>query len=145
MARGPAAVEIDGMKEVRKGLRTFSSDNGWRAPLRDVYRKVGTLTESEARSLAGQARPTLGGTSATMGGAAIGSIKGKGTTTGASLEAFKGIPGGSGWNFGSSGAHRQFPAKARPDYNLYKAVENKRDEITETFADEIDAALNKEF
>lgn len=133
------------MKELRKGLRTMSSDNGWRAPLRDAYRAVGTLTESEARSLAGQARPTLGGTSATMGGAAIGSIKGKGTTTGASLAAGTGVPWFSGWNFGSTGKYRQFPAKTSPDYNLYKAIENKREEITETFAKEVDAALDREF
>jgi hypothetical protein len=145
MASGPASIQVEGGKELRKSLKTFSDDNGWRAPLRDAYRKVGTMTESEAKSLAGQGRPTLGGSVATMGGQAIGSIRGKGTTTGATLEAFKGVPHGPGWNFGSSGRYRQFPSKSKPDYALYQAVENKRDEIVETFGDEIDAALNKEF
>jgi hypothetical protein len=145
MAKGPVAIQVEGGKELRKSLKTMSSDNGWRAPLRDSYRAAASVGESEGRSLASQSRPTLGGTSATMGGAAIGSIKGKGTTTGATLQGGSGIAYFAGWNFGSAGAHRQFPAKARPDYNMYKAIENKRDEIVETFGNEIDAALNKEF
>lgn len=145
MAKGPVAIHVEGGKELRKSLKTMSSDNGWRAALRDSYRKAASVGEGEARSLAGQGRPTLGGTSANMGSAAIGSIKGKGTTTAATMTGGTGIRWFGGWNFGSAGRYRQFPAKTSPDYNMYTAIENKRDEIVETFGNEIDAALNKEF
>jgi hypothetical protein len=145
MAKGPIAVEIEGMKEVRKSLKEFSSDNGWRAPLREVYRGVASMTESASRATAGESRTNLAGGVARLGGQGVASIKGKGTTTGATLSGLKGIPWGAGSNFGSGGAFRQFPSKASPDYFLYKTIEEKRDEIVEQFAREIDAALDREF
>ena len=80
-----------------------------------------------------------------MGGRAIATIKAKGTTTGASLQAFKGIAYGAGWNFGSSGRFRQFPVKTRPDYSLYSAVEAKRGQINDEFAEAIEYALESAF
>lgn len=140
-----AEIKVDGMRELRKSLRDLSDDNGWRAPLKEAYGTVGKLVEGEAQSRARRGAVTLSGTSASMGAKAVASIKGKGTTTGASLVAFKGIPWGSGWNFGSSGRYRQFPAKVTPDYNLYRSVEDKREQITNEFLDVIEAALDQAF
>jgi hypothetical protein len=138
-------IAVDGMKELRKSLRDLSTDNGWRQPLKEAYGAVGSLVQDEAQNRARSGGVTLAGTRASMGSKAVGSIRGKGTTTGASLQAFKGIPWGPGWNFGSSGGHRQFPAKATPDYNLYKAVEDKREQINNEFAEAIEYALEQAF
>lgn len=138
-------IAVTGMNELRRSLRELADDNGWRAPLRDAYRNVATLVEGEARQRANTPRATLAGTSATMGGRAAASIRGKGTTTGASLDAFKGAPWGPGWNFGSLGARRQFPRKTTPDYNLYAAVEDKRQAISDGFAEEVERALARAF
>ena len=138
-------IALIGMKETRKAFKDFGSDGGWRGPFKDAYGSVGTLVEGESRSLAGQSRPTLGGSVASMGSRAVGSIKGKGTTTAATLTAFKGVPYGPGWNFGSKGAYRQFPTKATPDYALYKAVENKRQQINDEMLDVISEALDQSF
>lgn len=132
----PAVVQVTGMKEVRKSLKEFSSDNGWRAPLRDAYRDVASLVAGKAQGKAGASR---------MGSVARGSIRGKGTTTGASIEAFKGVPWGPGFEFGSGGRYPQFPPKRKGGYHLYPAIDESRAEITETFATSVDAALNKEF
>lgn len=140
-----AEIQVDGMREVRKALRDMSDDTGYRQPLKEAYGAVGSLVEGGARSLAGQPRPTLGGSVASMGTKAIGSITGKGTTTGASLVAFKGIPWGPGWNFGSTGGRRQFPAKATPDYSLYTAVAENREQITNEFAEAVGDALEQAF
>lgn len=136
MAKGPAAVEVIGMKEVRKSLKAFSSDNGWRAPLRDAYRDVARLVENKSVGKAESSR---------MGHVARGTIKGKGTTTGASITAYKGIAYGPGHEFGSGGRYPQFPPKRVGGYHLYPAIDESRDEIVETFAESVDSALNKEF
>ena len=141
----PAEIQVEGMKEVRKALRTFSTDNGWRAPLKDAYGDVARLVEIEAQTRARRGATTLAGTSASMGGRAAGSIKGKGTTTGASLQGGKGIAYFAGWNFGSKGAFRQFPAKATPDYAMYAAVADKREQIMNEFAESVGDALDREF
>jgi hypothetical protein len=138
-----AAIQVEGARETRKVLRDLSTDNEWRGIVKEPYAKIGSLTQDAAQSSARGGGVTLAGTSASMGSKAIGSIRGKGTTTGASLVAFKGIPWGPGWNFGSSGGHRQFPAKATPDHHLYKTVEDKRDEIVNVFADAIGDALER--
>jgi hypothetical protein len=132
----PAEVQVTGMKEVRKALKEFSSDNGWRAPLRDADRDVARLVETKAVGKAGSSR---------MGHVARGSIKGKGTTTGASIEAYKGVPWGPGFEFGSGGRYPQFPPKKVGGYHLYPSIDESRGEITETFAESVDSALNKEF
>ena len=145
-------IAVTGMKELRKALREFDDDNGWRGPLKEAYGSVSTLVEREARSLAGQPRSTLGGTVATMGSKAVASIKGKGTTTAATLAAFRGIPYGPGWNFGSHGgisprgvSLRRFPAVTEPDYSLYASIKATREQINNEFLDVIEAALDQAF
>lgn len=145
MARPAAEIQIEGMKEVRKSLKEFSTDNGWRPVLRGSYGSVASMVEGEARTRAATPRPTLGGSMATMGGRAINSIKGKGSTTAATLNAFRGVAYGPGWNFGSKGRFRQFPRKAVPDYNLYAAIGDKRDQIVNEFGEKISSALDREF
>lgn len=131
-----AVVQVEGMREVRKSLKEFSSDNGWRAPLRDAYRDVAGLVERKAVAKAGASR---------MGHVARGSIKGKGTTTNASIQAYKGVAWGPGFEFGSGGRYPQFPPKRKGGYHIYPAIDEARGEITETFADSIDTKLNREF
>lgn len=138
-------IEVEGARELRKALRDFSADNGWRKPLKEAYATVAGVVQDEAQSRARSGATTLAGTSSSMGSKAVASIRGKGTTTGASLVAFKGVPWGPGWNFGSTGAHRQFPAKQTPDYNLYKAVEDKRQQIQDEFGEAIEYALEQAF
>jgi hypothetical protein len=145
MARPAAEIALVGMKETRKALRDFGADSGWREPLRDAYREVADDVAAEGRSRAARARPTLGGSSATMGNRAISSITGKGTTTEARIVAFRGVPWGPGWNFGSKGRFRQFPVKAVPDYNLYTTIADRRERISETFADRIGDALERAY
>lgn len=132
-----------GLKETRKAFKDFGADNAWRAPLREVYRGIGSTVETEAKSRAGQARPTIAGTMATMGGPGIASIKGKGTTTNATISGGAGVAWFGGWNFGTNGAFRQFPRKVDPDYNLYAAVAAKRDEISESFLDQVGDVIEK--
>jgi len=138
-------VKVEGIKELRKALRDMSDDKGWRGELREVYRAVSTLVEGEAQSRAGAGAVTISGTHASMGSRAIASIKGKGTTTGATLLGGTGVAWFGGWNFGSGGAHAQFPRKREPDYNLYVAVEDKREQITNEFAEAVEDALNRAF
>jgi len=141
----PAQIKVEGMKELRKALRDLSDDKGWRAELREAYRAVSSLVEGEARSRAGSGQTTLAGTGASMGSRAIASIRGKGTTTGATLEGGKGVAWFGGWNFGSGGAYRQFPARRDPDYTMYAAVEEKRAQITDEFAEAVETALQQAF
>lgn len=131
-----AQVQVVGMKEARKGLKAFSSDNSWRPVLRGAYGEVSSLVEGKARTKA---------TASRMGTVARGSIKGKATTTSASIGAYAGVPWGPGFEFGSGGRFPQFPAKKVGGYHLYPAIDEARDEIVETFGNAVDAALDREF
>ena len=138
-------VAVVGLTETRKAFRDFGADTSWREPFKGAYGRAAQIGQDEGQSRARRGATTLAGTHASMGGAAVGSIRGKGTTTAATLTAFKGIPWGPGWNFGSTGRYRQFPAKATPDYNLYAGIAAKREEIETVFIEAIGDALDTAF
>lgn len=130
-----ASIQIEGMKELRRGLRKYAEDNGYRDVLRDAYGSTATLVEAEVKASASASR---------MGHAAVASIKAKGTTTNATLKAGAGIPYFAGHNFGSV-RYRQFPAKTKPDYHLYRQIAANRQQITEIFLAKLEAGLEVEF
>lgn len=131
-------IQLDGAKELRKALRDYSEDNGWRGPLKEAYGSVSTLVEGGARAKA-QSR-----SNPRMGSRAAESIAGKATTTGARIEAYKGIPYGPGHEFGSI-RYRQFPGKREGGYNIYPTIDEKRAEIEEQFMSAIGDALERAF
>ena len=55
------------------------------------------------------------------------------------------VPYFGGWEFGSGGAYRQFPAKASGSHNIYPAIDRKAGEVIEFYGDAIDALTRKHF
>jgi hypothetical protein len=131
-------LQIEGMRELRKALRDLAEDSTWRGELREVYRAVAFLVAEEAQ------RSAHGRSSPRMGHVAAGSIKGKGTTTGATVTGGRGVAWFHGHEFGST-RYRQFPAVRRAGYNLYPAIESKERQIVEEFAEAIEDALSRAF
>jgi len=76
-----------------------------------------------------------------MGSAARGTIIGKGTATNASIKAGGGLPYYHGFEFGSA-RYAQFPPVNSGGYNLYPAIAESREQISNDFMDEIDRALS---
>lgn len=138
-------IAVTGLKETRKAFRDFGADNGWRGPFKDAFGTVAGVVQDEAQSRARQSRPNMAGGTARVGSKGVASIKGKGTTTAATLTAFKGVPWGPGNNFGTIGRYGQFPAKTEPDYFLYAGVAAKREEIENVFIVSIGDALDQSF
>lgn len=130
-----ATIQIEGMKELRKGLRKYAEDNGYRDVLRDAYGSTATLVQSAARASASGSR---------MGSAAVASINAKGTTTNATLKAGAGIPYYAGNEFGSRRFH-QFPITKAGGYHLYPTIAAKRQEITDLFLARLEEGLSAEF
>ena len=79
-----------------------------------------------------------------MGHVAIASIVGKATFTGASIQAFRGVPWGPGFEFGSH-KFRQFPATRKGGYNIYPTITAQREAIANDFLDATSAALDRVF
>lgn len=130
-----ATIQVDGMKELRRALRKYAEDNGYRDVLRDAYGSTATLVQEAARASASGSR---------MGSAAVASIQAKGTTTNATLKAGAGIPYYAGNEFGSHRFH-QFPVVKAGGYHLYPTIAAKRAEITEIFLERLNAGLDAEF
>lgn len=130
-----ATIQIDGMKELRRSLRKYAEDNGYRDVLRESYGATASLVQDAARASASTSR---------MGARAVASIVGKGTTTNATLKAGAGIPYYAGNEFGSRRYH-QFPIAKKGGYHLYPTIAEKRDEITEIFLERLQAGLDAEF
>src|SRR5580765_1155916 len=112
MARQPAEIQIEGMKETRRALKLASSDNEWKGYLKSAYLPIAQRVASGAQNKASASR---------MGHVASGSIVGKATFTGASIQAFRGVPWGPGFEFGSH-RFRQFPAARKGGYNIYPTI-----------------------
>jgi hypothetical protein len=134
-----AQIKVTGLKELRRTLKEMEGDDSWRAELASVNREAADVAVTEAQSLARRGGTTLAGSHASMGSTAIATIRAGGGATRATITGGRAsVPWWGGWNFGSGGAHRQFPNKGNPDNSLYKSIENKRDEITETYTRGID-------
>ena len=142
----PNRIEVTGLKELRKELRALESDGTWKAELRAAGKAAAEVVATEARRTASQGQVTLAGTPASMGGAAVASIRALAGQTRATVAGGKAsIPYFGGWEFGSGGAYRQFPRKAGSSHNLYPAIERKRGEVVRVYGDEIDRLTKRHF
>lgn len=137
-------VKVEGLKELRKALRTMSKDDTYKQDLRGAGLSAAKIAETEARANARRGSVTKSGKHATMGSVAIASIKAgagqaRATLTGgrASLPYF--VP----WNFG--GRAKQFPRAAEPDHAMWKAVSEKQPEIVKVYTDGIERLTGKHF
>jgi hypothetical protein len=135
MAGKPAEIQIDGMRETRRALKQASDTNEWKSFLKAGYLPIAQRVASGAQSSAAGSR---------MGHVAIASIVGKATFTSASIQAFKGVPWGPGFEFGSH-KYRQFPPARKGGYNIYPTIAAQREAIANDFLDATSAALDRVF
>ncbi len=70
MARQPAEVQVQGLKELRRALKSASDDNSWKGYLKAGYLPIAQRVASGAQHKASASR---------MGHVAAGSIVGKAT------------------------------------------------------------------
>lgn len=137
-------VRITGLRELRRDLKRLEPEGAWKATLKDAGMQAGEVVAGDARSRAARGATTLAGTGASMGHEAIASIRVLAQQT----RVY--VAGGSariawfaGWNFGSGGGHRQFPAKRSPDYTLYSAIEDNQADFVEAYKDGIDKLMEQ--
>lgn len=137
-------IEVTGLKELRRDLKALDAEGAYKAQLRDAGKQAAEVVAEEARNRARRGAVTLAGTRASMGGAAIASIRSLAGQTRATVALGKAsIPYAGGWEFGSGGANRQFPARRQGGYNLYPAIEDKREEVIKVYSREIGALLKR--
>jgi hypothetical protein len=127
-----AQIQVTGLKELRRDLRKFETDTAWKPALKSAYLTIARDVEAKAVASASNSR---------MGSRARGSIKGKGTTTNASIQAGAGVPYYGGFEFGSI-RYRQFPPKREGGYHLYPTISENSDAISDQFLTEVDKALS---
>lgn len=140
MAR--AEITVIGLRELRRDLKALDNEGGYKPRLREAGLRVARIVADEARANARRGATTLAGTRATMGSVAIESIRplaGQARATVAGGR--KSLPYYTGWEFGSAGRNRQFPATRSGGYNLYPAVVSKRGEVLAAYRAEIERLL----
>lgn len=129
----PAQVQVTGLKEVRKAFKQMGDATGFRDAIKPVFAKISDRIASEASASAAGSR---------MGHVAAGSIRGKATTTNASISAYKGVAWGPGHEFGSI-RYRQFPPKQVGGYHIYPTIAKERDWIGDTMVEEAANAFDR--
>jgi hypothetical protein len=126
-----AAIQVTGVKELRRDFRKYETDIGWKPIFKNAYLQGALIVQTSVLAKASSSR---------MGSRARGTIKGKGTTTMATITAGKGLDYYKGFEFGS-GRYRQFPPVQAGGYHLYPAIAENSERITATFFDEMDRGL----
>ena len=141
-----AEIRVEGLKELQKELRTLESDGTWKPELRAAGKGAAEIVATEAKRSAQAGKPTLAGTPASMGSRAVASIRALAGQTSATVAGGgAAVPWFAGWEFGSGGAYRQFPAKAGSSHNIYPAIDRKAGEVIEFYGDAIDRLTRKHF
>lgn len=144
----PNRIEVTGLKELRRELRALESDGAWKAELREAGLAAGRIVVEDARRSASAGLTTLAGTPASMGGAAIASIRALAGQTRATVAGGKAsIPYFGGWEFGSKGKYRQFPRAGAPhgSHNLYRAVAENKQQIVDVYTEQLDQLIHRHF
>lgn len=142
-----ASVKVTGLRELRRELRRLEPASEWQPALKAAGRAAGQIVADDATSSAAAGATTISGKHASMGSAALATIR----VLAQQARVF--IAGGraslayyGGWEFGSSGRHRQFPPKRGADgYNIYPAIAKNRDEIIQTYVKGIGPLLERAF
>lgn len=123
----------DDIKQLRKALKTLGDEAKPAGKmLRGAYKKASDHVADRSQSKA---------TASRMGSRARASIKPRATQTSGSIQAFKGIPYGPGFEFGSN-RFRQFPPPNRGGYHLYPTIAEEGPQIVEIFAEGLDELLS---
>lgn len=142
---GPA-VRVQGLKEARRALRTLSDDGTWKPELRAVNKSAAEIVVVEARSRAARGGTNLAGGPARLGSKGIGSIRALASQTKATVAGGgASVPWYGGSDFGSGGAHRQFPAKLKKGRFIYPAIDDKMTEILRAYTRGLDRLTSKYF
>lgn len=136
-------ADVKGLKELRKALKTLDLQKGLQQANKRV---VNDVVVPEARRLGQRPAPNLAGGVSRLGTRGLKSIRGSATQTKAFILAgTKAVPWVAGFDFGSSGRYRQFPRAQKGGRVLYKAIENKNDELIGTYMDAIDELTREAF
>jgi hypothetical protein len=117
-AGGRPAIEVEGAREVRAGLRRLGDRAG---DLKDVHRESAEIVATAARPLI-----------PVMTGGLLGSLRISATKSGAGvLAGGRRVPYGAVIHFG-------WPARGiEPQPYLYDALDERRDEVADRYADAI--------
>lgn len=139
-----ARVDVEGLRDLRKRLAQLESDGSWKTGLKQAGFRAATIVADEARSSAARGATTLAGSAATMGARALATIRALAAQTRATVAGGSaGVPWFGGWEFGSSGRYRQFPAKKAGGRNLYPALARTRDEVIAVYTRELDQVVER--
>lgn len=121
-------VNVVGLRELRKALKEL--DPKWPKGLREVNKRAAEVVVPEARTRASQVRTNVKGNPTRAGSAVVGSIRALASQTRAQV-AMGGarLPHAGGFDWGSSGRFKQFPAANKEGYILWPAAKAKEEVI----------------
>lgn len=142
----PAKLKVVGLKELRADLRKIESDGTWKPELRSAALAAANVVADEAKRRGGQSFTNLAGGRAALGSKGIGSIRALASQTrGQVAGGGAGVPWYGGSDFGSHGAYRQFPGAKSEGRFIYPALEDKQQEVLDTYRDALDGVIRKHF
>ena len=141
-----AGVRVVGLRELRRDLRRLEDDSAWRPALRNAGYGAATIVATEAKQTATRGATTISGKRASMGAAAIATIRPLAGQTRAQVAGGKAsLAYFGGWEFGSNGRYPQFPRARKSGYNIYPAIVRKRDEVIRFYVKALDDVTRAAF
>lgn len=143
---GPPVITVKGIKEVRSSLLALSQDGVWKPELRQAGKTAAEIVAVEARKRAGRGTSNVSGGPARLGSKGIASIRSVASQTSAGVKGGgASVPWYGGSDFGTGGAHPQFPSKIKKGRFIYPAIDAKMDEVLRSYTQSLDRLTGRYF
>lgn len=140
------AIRVKGLKETRGALKALNAEGTWKPELRAVGKRSAEIVAVEARRKGGHGGQNVSGGPASLGSRGIASIRALASQTGASVAGGgASVPWYGGSDFGTHGAHPQFPRFIKKGRFIYPAIDAKMDEVLRTYQQGIARLTGKYF
>lgn len=128
-------IDVHGLKDLQRELRAVDRD--WPKELRKANKSAADLVAEGTR----QSFASRGGVAPKVAA----SVKSLAQQRNASVRiGGDRFPYAMGSNFGSV-RYKQFPPPVKPDYSLYRTIEDKRSEVVESYGQAIDDLTSRAF
>lgn len=137
-------IDVKGLKEFRSALRKAGRE--FPVALRQANREAANVVLPEAKRRGMASRSNLAGGRATLGSKGVASIRVLASQSKAQLAGGGArVPWFGGSEYGSSGAHRQFPARNSDGYILWPAAKSKQPQVIEVYDKALDNLSKRAF
>lgn len=131
-------IDVEGFKELRRELRALSLHRD----LQPINKQAAEIPAAKARQFGLRSYPNLAGGTSRLGSRGVASIRALASQSKAYVAGGKAtVPYYGGMDFGSGGAHPQFPKRDAGGRFIYPAIAETGEQIKETYTKGLDRLI----